>query len=175
MARKIKMVVINGVAQHGKDTFVKYVSEKAPFLVVNHSTVKTVKVAARLFGANEKVHKGDAERRLWSDLKDAWTRYCDGPFKEILEIVDGIKLATLKSDKVLVFVHAREPLEIHKLKTHFGLNCTTVLVCNSNKEHTPDNHADQDVFAYDYDVYIKNDGTLDELKAKAEQFITTLF
>ena len=83
----LRVVVVNGVAAHGKDSFVKFAIKHFDGVAINHSTVATVKEAAKFFGADQDVKKGDAERRLWSDVKDAWTRYNDGPFREIVATV----------------------------------------------------------------------------------------
>ena len=173
----LKIVVINGIAQHGKDTFVKEVIAAGAddVSVINHSTVRLVKnVARRYFGADETVKKGDAERRLWSDLKDAWTRYNNGPFNEVVEMVREIESCYRPRQKVILFIHAREPVEIDKLKKKFGDACMTLLITNYNKTYVPDNHADQDVFDYEYDLIIKNDGTIEDLKQKADEFVATL-
>ena len=170
----LKIIVINGSATNGKDSFANLAQEhlKGGF-VISHSTVGTVKKAAELFGANEKTCKGEAERRLWSDMKDAWTRYCDGPFKEIVEKVSSMNRAFDETDRVLLFVHCREPEEIQKVKDRFPGQCITVLI-RGLAIHVPDNHADRNVENYQYDVYIENDGTLEDLSLKANAFVESL-
>ena len=165
----LKIIVINGNAANGKDTFVKMVKDQYEGIVFNHSTVATVKRAAKLFGADEEKHKGDAERRLWSDMKDAWTRYCDGPFKEILTRVAALEKALAPDQPALFFAHVREPEEIQKLKDVYGDQCITLLVKGAN-DHTPDNHADQNVENFPYEVTILNTGTLEDLKSHAKAF-----
>ena len=169
----LKIIVINGNAADGKDSFVRFVKEQFEGIVLNHSTVDTVKAAAKLFGADEQICKGDAERRLWSDMKDAWTRYCDGPFNEILHKADVFEKNVAVDQPALFFVHVREPEEIGKLKTHFGSQCITLLVKGANT-HVPDNHADQNVENYEYDALIDNTGTLEDLKRSAKAFIENL-
>jgi len=169
-----KVVIVNGVAAHGKDSFAKFASEYFDGITINHSTVDTVKKAAKFFGADQDVHKGDAERRLWSDMKDAWTRYNDGPFKEIIQKVEDTNRLYRHQQDIIVFVHAREPGEIQKVKNYFGKNCITVLVVMPENGHIPDNHADQNVFEYVYDLIVQNDGTIDDLKAAAVTFIQQL-
>jgi len=168
-----KLIVVNGIAEHGKDSFVKYARRKFKGLTYNHSTVSTVKKAAKLFGADEDIHKGDAERRLWSDMKDAYTRYCDGPFREIINRVDEID-SLFPDDPALVFAHVREPEEIQKLKNHFKERCLTLVVTRDENTHIPDNHADQCVLDFEYDFQIKNNGTLQNLKCCARSFIQNL-
>lgn len=166
----LKIVIVNGVAEHGKDTFVGFIKKNFNGTVINHSTVATVKEASKFFGADEAKQKGDKERRLWSDLKDAYTRYCDGPFREIVELVESIRWSKKQGDRILIFVHAREPAEIEKVANRYPMDCVTVLVRGA-KSHVPDNHADMGVEDYAYDVYVENVGTLDDLEESAKVFI----
>ncbi len=167
----LQIIVINGVAENGKDSFVKYCDGFFPGMVFNHSTVSTVKEAAKLFGADEAVCKGEAERRLWSDMKDAYTRYCDGPFKEIVERIDILDRAYGQTSNSLIFLHIREPGEIKKVKDKYPDRCVVILVSNENLEHVPENHADQNVRNYNYDKLIQNNDSLDDLKNEARIFV----
>jgi imidazole glycerol phosphate synthase subunit HisF len=76
--------------------------------------------------------------------------------------------------KTIMFVHAREPKEIQKLKDRFGEQCITVVVTMAQRTHVPDNHADQNVLNYEYDFHIENDGTLEDLSVCAEKFVATI-
>ncbi|WP_419663828.1 hypothetical protein [Desulfosarcina variabilis] len=53
----LRVVVVNGVAAHGKDSFVKFASRHFDGVAINHSTVATVKEAAKFFGADQDVNK----------------------------------------------------------------------------------------------------------------------
>jgi hypothetical protein len=69
-----------------------------------------------------------------------------------------------------MFVDCREPAEIQKLKE--GLNATTVLIRRPKMETAEtSNHADANVFDYDYDLEITNEFGLDELQMMADAFI----
>lgn len=70
----------------------------------------------------------------------------------------------------LLFVDCREPKEIQKLKER--LNATTVLVRRLGDEvNETSNHADADVFEYEYDYTIKNYGDLNDLVVECEAFL----
>ncbi|MBI9085465.1 MAG: hypothetical protein JEZ11_17850 [Desulfobacterales bacterium] len=165
----VKIVVMNGAARSGKDTLSKFIGEKAELPWRIHSTVETVKKAARVFGADPDGEKGDAERRLWSDLKDAYTRYNDGPFFEVVERVDALNGGLTPEDSIL-FVHAREPREIGKLKNAFRENCTTILLKRGGV-HIPNNHADENVESFSYDLILDNSGSLSDLKLLAGEIL----
>jgi len=81
------VVIINGVGESGKDTFVNLCAEHAT--VFNLSTVDKVKDVATLFGWQG--DKTPEDRKLLSDLKDAWTKYNNGPFHEFLYIAESPK------------------------------------------------------------------------------------
>ena len=68
----------------------------------------------------------------------------------------------------IVFIDAREPDDIDRLKQTFY--CLTVLIKRGGQKEYG-NHADDDVFNYNYDIVIENNGTLDELRDSAEEFV----
>ena len=76
------------------------------------------------------------------------------------------------SDKQIMFVHIRESEEIEKCKQ--CLNAKTLLITNKNVAAINTNISDRDVNKYKYDYQIKNDGTLEELKEKAKEFVEKL-
>ena len=49
-----------------------------------------------------------------------------------------------------------------------------MLVVASNNKHIPDNHADQNVSKYAYDLVVRNDGTFDDLEDAAISFINKI-
>ena len=106
-----------------------------------------------------------------SDLKDLLTRWNDIPYKKIL--ARAKQLDTWNSYNYLdwiLFVDCREPAEIQKLKER--LNATTVLIRREEVENNEvSNHADSDVFYYDYDLTIYNNSDIIELAKKAKDFI----
>ena len=106
-----------------------------------------------------------------SDLKDLLTRWTDIPYKKILARVK--QLDTWNSYNYLdwiLFVDCREPAEIQKLKER--LNATTVLIRREEVENNEvSNHADSDVFYYDYDLTIYNNSDIIHLENEARKFI----
>ena len=70
----------------------------------------------------------------------------------------------------ILFVDCREPAEIRKLKDR--LNATTVLVRRLGDEtNVTSNHADEDVFKYEYDYIVKNYGDLSDLVVECVSFL----
>jgi hypothetical protein len=170
----IYILVLNGLPESGKDTFASFVANRFKGKVVMHSTVDTVKLMAlEWFGVEFDVDKNEKKRRLWSDMKDAWTRYCDGPLEEIKGLVDRLR-NTNGPEPVLLITHIREPSEIDKIKSVYGIKCLTVMVQRESSMAVQSNHADRNVCGYIYDVTINNDGDMDQLDRMAERFISLL-
>lgn len=63
-----------------------------------------------------------------------------------------------------MFVHIREAVEIEKAKKL--LNAKTLLITNPRVKLITSNDSDGRVNEYNYDYYIVNDGTLEDLKIK---------
>ena len=136
-----------------------------------YSTVDFVKEIARECGWDGT--KTLRNRKFLSDLKDLLTRWDDVPCKKVMERVDTLcSLGFAKHDWIL-FVDCREPAEIQKLKEMF--NGTTVLVRRLGDEMTEtSNHADANVFDYEYDYVVKNYGDLEILHQEADAFLEFL-
>ncbi len=164
---KKQIIIVNGVARSGKDTFVDNLKNAMPNRhIFGISSIEDVKRAiVHLRPVNSS--KNDKYRKFLSDVKDAWTEYCDGPFKSMVARIQNFKIAF---SNCIITVMVREPDEIKKLKNYFGDECVTVLV-QRDTDHIPDNHADALVNNYNYDYYIGNNLTLDAFKASTKTFI----
>lgn len=157
-----KIVIINGQAGTGKDTFVELYKKYSSKRVFNLSTITEVKEIAKQMGWNGQ--KDDRSRKLLSDLKKLWVEYNDGIFEELKQFCYNYK-----SEENVIFIHCREPQEIRKFKKEFKLQCTTVLV--NRNVCCPDNDSDKNVFDYEYDVEIGNDGTKEELEELIQKLV----
>ena len=159
------IIIINGSGGSGKDTFVSFCSEFVK--VLNISTVDKVKEAAKiLVGWNGE--KDEAARKMLSDLKKISIEYNDAPTKYIESMVNVFK----ESDDDLMFVHIREISEIEKAKKLF--NAKALLITNPKVQVITSNDSDGKINQFEYDYYISNDGSLDDLKDKAKQFVEEL-
>ena len=159
------IIIINGTGGAGKDTFVSFCSDVTG--VLNVSTVDKVKEAAKiLVGWNGE--KDEVSRKLLVDLKQLSVDYNDAPTKYICSMAENFR----NSDNNLMFVHIREAVEIEKAKKL--LNAKTLLVTNPRVKLITSNDSDGKVNEYNYDYYIVNDGTLEDLKNKASKFVEEL-
>lgn len=158
-----KIVIINGSGGVGKDTFVEFCSEFAN--VKNISSVDKVKEAAKIL-VNWNGEKDEKGRKFLADLKQISIDYNNYPMTYIKEQADEFK----KNDgQDIMFIHIREINEIEKVKEL--LNAKSLLITSNRVAKILTNSADANVDQFNYDYYIKNDGTLEELKEKAKSFV----
>ena len=162
---KKKIVIINGSGGVGKDTFVEFCSEFAK--VKNISSVDKVKEAAKILVGWDGT-KDDKSRKLLVDLKQLSIDFNDYPVKYIQNEAESF---LEDSEQDLMFVHIREISEIEKVKNLLGDKIQTLLITSTRVEKILTNNSDANVENYNYDLYIKNDGTLEELEAKAKEFV----
>lgn len=165
-----QIFVINGSGGVGKDTFVNLVSielndiMKQFHTVMNFSSVDKVKEIAKEIGWDDR--KTERDRKFLSDLKILTSNYCDMSFQSMKEKVDEFML---DKHSIYLFLHIREPQEIKRAVKEFRAN--TILIRRNSIKHITSNMADENVFNYNYDFVIDNNGTLEELKDKAKEFI----
>lgn len=162
--------IINGSGGVGKDTFVELVSIelndklKHFHTVNNFSSVDKIKEIAKEIGWTGK--KSEKDRKFLSDLKILASKYCDMPFKSMEDKVNDF--LNDESGNVL-FLHIREPEEIKRAAKEFGAK--TILIKRDSIEHIVSNTADKNVFNYEYDFVIENNGTMEEFSDKAKKFL----
>jgi hypothetical protein len=151
------IVIINGVARSGKDTFVELYTKHSTKYIINKSTIDKAKEIALLMGWNGK--KDDKSRKLLSDIKQLHTDYNDGPFETLKNNAKNLGYNSM------IFIHCRESDQIQKFKDCFKDECTTLLIKRDNIE-TPNNKSDKDVFNFNYDLIVENNTTLEDFEQK---------
>ena len=161
---KHEIFIINGSGGCGKDTFVElfakhYGHEK----VWNYSSVDKVKRIAKEIGWTGT--KTEKDRKFLSDLKLLTTEYNDMPLKDMEEKVREFR----NSDAEILFLHIREPEEIEKAQKEF--NAETILIRRDWIPQITSNMADANVFNYNYDIIIYNNGSLEDYDKIAEKFV----
>ena len=163
-----QVFIINGSGGVGKDAFVNFVDDvlyENNVRVGNYSSVNKVKEIARMVGWNGE--KTERDRKFLSDLKLLTTEYNDMPLNDMKEYVEHF-FDSFALHNTVIFLHIREPEEIAKAAEVF--NAKTILVKRDSVEHITSNMADENVFNYDYDYVINNNGDLDNLKEDAKNF-----
>lgn len=170
----MKYFIINGRPRSGKDTFVNFCLEELGAFGKLISTVDFVKKIATECGWDGT--KDLKNRKFLSDLKDLLTNWGDVPYKKTLQEIDMFKFDLDYwdvSDKGVVFIMCREPKEIERFERE--LNAKSVLIRRASVEfEQQSNHADSEVLNHKYDYIIENNGTIDELKEKAKEFLKKL-
>lgn len=156
-----KIFITNGMARCGKDTFAEFLNEITPTL--KYSSIDKVKEIAKLCGWDG--GKTERDRKFLSDLKMLTTDYSNMPFEAIKSKVN--EFLKDKEHKVLL-VDIREPLEIEKARNAF--NAKTILIINNRVKTISSNFGDANVFNFDYDITVENNGTLDDFRKNVRRF-----
>lgn len=175
----MKVIVINGVPMSGKDLFcdlcLNYMTARG-IMGGKISTIDFVKrIAAQVGWDGLKEAK---DRKFLSDLKDLLTEYNDSPFTIVEQQIRQAYLHFNKEmgvpeNKIVFFVHCREPKEIQKFVDKMGAE--TLIIRREEMEKLPQsNHADEEVLNYTYTYEIKNDKGIEELEKEAMKFIDNL-
>lgn len=160
-----KIFILNGSGGVGKDTFVDLVSNYIP--TIHFSSVTKVKEIAKAIGWDG--GKTEKDRKFLSDLKILCTEYNNMPFNSMKEKVSEF----LNGDTNALFIDIREPNEIEIAKQAF--NAETVLVKRDSVTHITSNMADANVYNYQYDHIIENNGSIEDLNNAAKMFVDKLF
>lgn len=173
---KHQIVCINGVCQSGKDTFVAICQEiLGTNKVWNYSSIDKVKEIAMACGWDG--NKTPAARKFLSDLKDLTEEFCEMPYNAMCDKIQAWDSTSASSDAVeILFLHIREPEQIKRIQDEFrdkGYNIHSMLVTRAGHDPEISNHADANVYNYTYDYHIRNDGSLEQLKTVAKDWIDT--
>lgn len=169
----MKIIVINGSGGSGKDSFVNFIKSKSyleNYFIYNISTIDRIKTIAEQCGwGGDKDEKG---RQLLSDLKDAFTKYNDLPYNDIIYKINKtlykFEQFSIPTKNIIFFVHSREPKEINRFKKE--LNARSLLIERPGIKQF-NNHADRFVYNCNYEYHCINDGSLEELKESAINFV----
>jgi len=171
MKYDLKVIVLNGYPRSGKDTFVKIAKTK--YNCINHSTVDKVKEIATIMGWDGT--KTSENRQMLSELKDFYTKWFNGSF---VDIVNLIKLEKTKISNKIIFIHVREPEEIQKIKifckNEENVTFSSIFVVRNKSEKNHVSHSDQLVIGFNYDFYISNNSTLEEYKYSVLKMLSNM-
>jgi hypothetical protein len=171
----MRVVIINGIAGSGKDTFVAMCKDVlGANRILNISTVDYVKEVAQFCGWDGT--KTPENRKFLSDLKRILTEWNETPLKKVCEEVEcwqDIWRVSGDYDNAVVFIHCREPKEIDKLVYQFNqYEPVTLMVRRSAAESVEQiNSSDNSVFDYAYDYTVYNDSNLSWLHGEARAFL----
>ena len=173
----LRVVIVNGKPGCGKTTFENCCEE-----ILGHafcrcrSTVDKVKEIAYEVGWDGQ--KTLEARKFLSDLKDLFTKFNDMPANDIKAYLRGweedLRYFHVGDQPHVLFVDDREPEHIEKLKKE--LNAITLLIRRPGDELVDtSNHADKNVFEYEYDYVIDNNDDIEHLSYFAEVFLNSIF
>ena len=172
------VIILNGYPQSGKDVFCEFASKK--YNCINHSTVDTVKGFALKMGWDGE--KNAHSRNMLSDFKDFYTKWFNGPFKEIVKLIkfqveyNKDKNKPYKRTK-FIFLHIREPKEIGKVKEWCKENdviCYAVFINRKSAIGKQSCYADREVIMFTYDHIINNNSSLQIYEKTVMDFLKNI-
>lgn len=177
---RTRVIIINGAPTSGKDTFVdmaaQYCDMDESANVFNISSVDPIKDMLAGFGWDGQ--KSDNMRGMIAGIKQMWIDTQNGPTTFLFTNIFNYHVMHVDEDN-LIFCHIREPEEIGKLvKVLDGMNVMnidvkTMLISRMGVGSESDRESDDinNICAYNYDIIINNDGTLDQLQEMMENFV----
>ena len=161
----IHIFVLNGSPRSGKDTFCT--------LMEKYGVVKHFSYVDFTRTMLDKMHidyskKTDKDRQLLETINNALETYDDIPMKDICE---NVLYAISKADfrNLFIFVDIRKPENIKRFLEKYPDAKT--LYIDDGKELSNATESDHSVKDYDYDYYIMNDSSLDDLQKKVDSFV----
>ena len=161
-----QVFIINGSGGCGKDTFIELLNILfwRDCVIGNYSSIDKVKEIAKAVGWDGT--KTERNRKFLNDLKLLTIAFNDMPLNDIKEYTNSF----MNNDTTnrILFLHVREPEEIAKAINAFKkYNAKSLLIKRDSVKHIISNMADGNVYDYDYDIVINNNGTLTDLRNKA--------
>lgn len=168
----MKIVIINGYPRSGKDTFIDicmpYVSLESCSII---DAVKLIAEEAGWDGCKEM-----KDRKFLCDLKDLLTDYNDYPLKCVFDFVADMKDSYPSPD--LLFVTMRQPSDIWRFKRKYPESITLFIERDEAKAAYQAsevlNNADSGVENWNYDYFISNNGSMEDLDESAKTFLKDL-
>lgn len=172
----IKVIIVNGRPGAGKTTFEDICQAIMGPFCRSRSTIDKIKEVAMKARWDGK--KTPEARKFLSDLKNLCREFNDLPFQDIKRTLrlfrSDLREYYVEKNPAILLVDSREPEEIQRFKDE--LNAITVLIRRAAvEEEATSNDSDANVFDFDYDYIIENNGTIDDLKTEAEKFLNLLF
>ncbi len=158
------IIMVNGMCESGKDTFVNFCKE----CNVNTASISVIDYIKDL--ANREFYcdgeKTQRTRLFYSDLLDLLEEWDDIPNKKVDEFIN-------QNDDKIIFVFSRSPETIKRYVDKYGAKTLIVHRDISGEKVTYSNHADNpaNILNYTYDYQIYNYQDLDFLKKQAEIFM----
>ena len=159
-----KVFIVNGMGGCGKDTFVACVGEIVPTMHI--SIVEKTKEIARTLGWTGS--KTEKDRLFLYELKAALDHFSDYNYEYIKGRVRDFYEGKLDNCEVLC-IDIREKYQVERARKEF--NAEVVLVRREGIKNITTNTADANVFDIEYDIYVDNNGTIEDLKQTAKEFV----
>jgi molybdopterin-guanine dinucleotide biosynthesis protein len=171
---RIRVVCINGYPESGKTTFVQMcLAATTQVHMRSISTVDHAKEALRAVGWDGETKCGEVRQAL-HDIKVMSNQLFNDSEQYVKKTIYQMirDMAELKLFEGILFVDSREPAELEKFQKE--VNACILLIRRPREKTTYQNEADQNVLNFKYDQVIVNDGSLDDLRVVARNFVKAI-
>lgn len=170
----IKYILVNGHPRSGKSLFATLVRDELElrgYYTYQYSSVAMVKELALRAGWNGS--KTSEARKFLSDLKKLLVHSPWGnlSMRDVNEYAKK-KQSITPNENIYVFVMVREPEEIQQYVERLG--AIAVFIRRPNAEIHVGNDSDDNVENFSYHYYVNNNGTVEDLTTRAEEFTNWL-
>jgi len=146
------IIIVNGKANAGKDTFIRHLKEISDIPIINFSLIDPVK---ELF--NKYNYEKDSEYRLLlQNVLIAWMNTNRKPLKLLCEKIDSVS----DSDSI-IFCHIRQAEYIDMIKKHYKERVYTLHI-ESDFAIETGVPADECTLNYEYDYYARIDNDISQ-------------
>ncbi len=160
-----KIYIVNGQGGSGKGTFVNFIKDYYNNIHFHYySIIDPVKDLAKVIGWSG--DKTDKDRLFLYNLKTLLDNYNNFSFSRIVNKTAGI--IDNEKNYSIIFIDMREKKDIDRFKEIY--NYTKTILIKRGDYRECGNMADDEVFDYDYDIVVENNGTIEDLKDKALEF-----
>lgn len=166
MSTTSQIFILNGSPTAGKNTFV----EMLPCETAHYSYVDFTREILNVAGIPVGTKTNDI-RVLLETVNNALESYNDIPFKDCCKVIIDF-LEGKYDDCELLFIDVRKPENIERFRSRFN-GIRTVYVDNK-KPISSVTESDSQVADYEYDFYIDNSGSLEDLQKEVDRFITEI-
>lgn len=165
MKTTAQIFVLNGSPTAGKNTFVDMIPAKT----IHYSYVDFTRDILDYAGIDYR-KKSDKVRVLLESINNALEEFDDIPFKDCCDLTQDF-LNGLYEEEYL-FIDIRKPCNIKRFLDKFK-GARAVYVDNK-KPISSVTESDSQVANYDYDFYIDNSGSLEDLQNEVNRFMAEI-
>ena len=174
------IVIVTGPARAGKDSFVEFCKghlDRVGIYARSFSSIAPV-VKMLMLADIDLREKTPKDRELLANVGAALEEHSHFRTNHCLDECEVTrKVGNMQGQSSVTFLHIREPRNIDRVITEackLGFNAVTTVFVSGSRAVPADNLADNAIHDITYGAYVENSGTLQDLRAKAHEYLMSL-